>query len=341
MKSNKKIESLVKFIQIFLGIVFIFSGYTKLADLNLFAEAIANFKILSEQYISFVKYIIPIMEVIIGIGIIFNFKSSFPTFAATLLLSFFTSLIAVKLFEGEEISCGCFGALSHDTLDEYSLLRNIVLIIVSALIAFFYDYKSIQKKKNSNKTSIKNSKYKIIKNIIFYNIFFFIATQNLIFALQNKGLKTRLALLVNDHNILKKDELVKSFEINSLEDYNILVEYNLENPKSTLIFIFKPTCLSCKLNLPNWISLFNKIDTSYVRILPISIADQKTTLKYVVNNNIPFKSFYTKEDRFLLDYKAFITPQTILISNEGKVINIWKGILDKTSIREIINFLTN
>jgi peroxiredoxin len=95
------------------------------------------------------------------------------------------------------------------------------------------------------------------------------------------------------------------------------------------------------LNLPNWINLFNKIDTSRVKILPISIDEQKTTLNYIINNNIPFKAFYTTKERFLLDYKAFITPQTILISNEGKVINVWKGVLDKNSIDEIINLSTN
>ena len=75
---------LVFALQIILGIVFVFSGITKLIDINAFAEALVNFKLLNDNFITIVKYAIPIIEIILGIGIIFNFNSSFPSFISSL-----------------------------------------------------------------------------------------------------------------------------------------------------------------------------------------------------------------------------------------------------------------
>jgi len=55
------------------------------------------------------------------------------------------------------------------------------------------------------------------------------------------------------------------------------------------------------------------------------------------SNSIPFPVFFTKTDDFLINYKAFLTPQTILIDKNAKVINVWKGILDNNAINEILN----
>lgn len=101
-------------LKILLGIIFIFSGTSKLFDLNTFSEALFNFNLLNDELIYIVKYAIPIIEIVLGISIIFNFNSSLPAFISSLLLSLFTALIVVKLFEGEDISCGCFGALSSN-----------------------------------------------------------------------------------------------------------------------------------------------------------------------------------------------------------------------------------
>ncbi|PIP78355.1 MAG: hypothetical protein COW85_04285 [Ignavibacteria bacterium CG22_combo_CG10-13_8_21_14_all_37_15] len=331
---------LVFALQIILGIVFVFSGITKLIDINAFAEALVNFKLLNDNFITIVKYAIPIIEIILGIGIIFNFNSSFPSFISSLLLSFFTSLIIVKLFEGEEISCGCFGALSSDKLDLLSVFRNVALILIAVIVSTYYEkrkVKPLKKMSNGKDILFENDKYKYLKIIFAINIIFFLTFQTLIFALQNKGLKSRLALLINDHDILQKDEIVKPFGLNTVKNIKIDINYDTNLNKNTLLFLLKPTCSPCKLNLPNWISLYNKIDSSQTRILPIAIAELENTVNYISNNSIPFPVFFTKTDDFLINYKAFLTPQTILIDKNAKVINVWKGILDNNAINEILN----
>ena len=343
MLKRLKTYHLILTLQTILGIVFIFSGITKVIDLNKFAEALVNFKLLNDNLINIVKYTLPLIEITLGIFIIFNFHSSLPTIISSLMLSLFTALIVVKLFEGEEISCGCFGALSSDKLDILSVFRNVTLILFAIIVSTHYENINAKTKKevlNKKNKLFQKDRVKFLKIIFISNIIFFLATQNLIFALQNSGLKSRLALLINDHDILKKDEIVKPFEINTIQNVKINIDYSSNLNKNTLIFLLKPTCSPCKLNIPNWINLFNRIDSFQTRILPISIDELENTVNYILANSIPFPIFFTKADDFLLNYKAFLTPQTILIDKNAKVVNVYKGILDKNSINEILKIIS-
>ena len=338
MLSNSSKKKFIIVLQIILGLVFLISGFTKLIDLDRFSEALANFKLINNEILNIVKYLLPILEIALGIFIISNLNSSLPSFISALILSFFTALIVAKLFEGEEINCGCFGALSSEKLNLFSVFRNILLTLVAILISAFYENMNI---KNPQGFEIKDiipqkSFIKFIKTITLYNIIFFLAAQSLIFALQNNGLKSRLALLVDDHDILKKGEIVESFELNTLDGRKFKINYHNISQYS-LLLLFKPTCSPCKLNLPNWNNLVNQIDTSRTRIFAISIDSLENTSSYCKNNLVNFQIFYTQADEFLLNYKAFLTPQTILISEKSTVINVWKGILDSDSINEILN----
>ena len=239
MFKKNKTNYFVLSLKILLGIIFIFSGTSKLFDLNTFSEALFNFNLLNDELIYIVKYAIPIIEIVLGISIIFNFNSSLPAFISSLLLSLFTALIVVKLFEGEDISCGCFGALSSNKLDVLSVIRNVFLILISVIISnHFENKKNVRAELRLN----KQNNLQFVKIVFISNIIFFLATQNLIFALQNNGLKSRLALLTNDYDVLQKDEIVNSFELYTIYDKKLTIDYNPELNKNTLIFLLKPTC---------------------------------------------------------------------------------------------------
>lgn len=334
---NEKYQlHLVLLLKVIFGIVFIFSGATKLIDLNAFAEALVNFKLISNELIEIVKYAVPIFEILLGLGIILNFNSGIPAILASLMLSFFTALIIAKIFEGEEISCGCFGALSSDKLDELSILRNVILISIAIAISTYYE----NKKTKAEEKEEGVCKYKTLHLIFIANLIFFLASQSFIFALQNNGLKSRLALLVNDYDILKEGDIVKPFEFRTSNNEIINVNYNEIN-EQTLVFILKPGCSPCKANLPNWKYLIEQINSLKTRIFPISIDEIENTDRYISENSIPFPVYANKTDDFLLNYKAFLTPQTILIDDSGRVVKNWKGILNENAISEILNNINN
>jgi len=296
--------------QSFLGVVFIFSGFAKIINVQSFSEALINFKLFSIQIINITKYAIPIIEIILGFCIIFNFNSSFPSFLSSLLLSFFTALIIAKLFEGEEISCGCFGTYSNNKLDLYSVLRNVFLILISFIVSIYYESNKLNK---NSKDDIRKS----IRIILLVNITFYLASQDLIFAMQNMGLKSRLSSLLENENILKNGEKAKNFTVFSTSKEKINIQYSQNLSKKTLLFILKPSCTPCKLNLQNWEKIYFEIDTFKIRVFPVLLDRLESTLKYSLEYKLSFPIYYVEDSNFLADYKIYLTPQTILIDKKG------------------------
>jgi uncharacterized membrane protein YphA (DoxX/SURF4 family) len=58
------------------GLVFIFSGSIKLANLADFAKALSNFEIIPEPLISFVVILIPITEILVGAAILLGLRTA-------------------------------------------------------------------------------------------------------------------------------------------------------------------------------------------------------------------------------------------------------------------------
>jgi peroxiredoxin len=172
------------------------------------------------------------------------------------------------------------------------------------------------------------------------NLIFFLTIQNLIFAIQNNGLKSRLALLVNDYDILEIGDQVPSFQLSTNNGTTINIEYNMDNAKITLLYLLKPSCSACKENIVIWNNILLNTDSATTRIYAVSIDSLHITHEYEVQNSIPFKLYSNFTDNFLLNYKPFLTPQTILIDKNGIVLSNWKGILTENSANEIIYLLT-
>jgi len=156
-KSNLYLFSII--LRILFGSLLIFSAYTKFIDIPQFQKAILEFAIIPDMYSSMASYIIPLIELILGLLIIFNFYIILSLQGAIYLLTLFTSIIVVKLIEGgEEISCGCFGALSADKIDFYSVLRNIILLICALFILHFkIKEKAIRRLKHTSRSRMLKS----------------------------------------------------------------------------------------------------------------------------------------------------------------------------------------
>jgi uncharacterized membrane protein YphA (DoxX/SURF4 family) len=76
-KSHGEVTSrLLMLLRIGFGLVFIFSGSIKLANLADFAKALSNFEIIPEPLISFVVILIPITEILVGAAILLGLRTA-------------------------------------------------------------------------------------------------------------------------------------------------------------------------------------------------------------------------------------------------------------------------
>ena len=145
-KTENNINIVATVIRIIFGMVFLYSGIIKFIDLDAFAIALGKFKLLSESQHYILVYTIPIAEILLGLLLILNIKTHMTSQIITFMVALFTAVIIAKIYEGEEISCGCFGNLTEDVIDYKTVLRNFILIMIGiSLTSFYYSIRIINK----------------------------------------------------------------------------------------------------------------------------------------------------------------------------------------------------
>ncbi len=332
MKNYHSIVSLlISTLRILFGSIFIFSAFAKLTDLYIFEEALISFNLLDNNLVQISIYLIPIIELIIGIGILLNLYTSLFSQLITLMVALFTAVVVAKIFEGAEINCGCFGELTSTNIDSFTVLRNVVLIIIGIFLTVYYES---MEQINKSEISFKRIS-KTLQTVLFVTIFFFLAVQSVIFAIQNRELKSRLALLITDKDVLKEGDTVKAFSIIDLKENLHEIEYR--STTKTLIYIFSTKCSPCTKNLPNWNLLTEKLKETNTGIIGVSLNPIEDIKLYHSENDIQFPTYVPIDETFKLDYKGFLTPQTLLIDENAIVLKSIQGILQESTLSEIID----
>lgn len=116
--------------------VFVYSGAVKLMDPSRFAVIIAGFGLLPDALIYPLALLLPGIELVAGIGLIFALRGSLP--AITMMLVMFIAILLYGIHLGLDIDCGCFGP--EDPERAYkglkaALARDVVMI---GMVAFIY-----------------------------------------------------------------------------------------------------------------------------------------------------------------------------------------------------------
>ena len=108
----------------------------------------------------------------------------------------------------------------------------------------------------------------------------------------------------------------------------------LDNDRPTVLYVFKPECGWCTRNLPNLKALARSVSGEY-RFVMLSLTDGALR-DYVARNElgaIPVYGGLAEAER--ITYKLGGTPQTIVVSKEGKVLKSWMGAYTGAAAEEI------
>jgi uncharacterized membrane protein YphA (DoxX/SURF4 family) len=90
-----------------LGVIFVYSGITKLMAPEIFAVLIDAYGILPEPLVLPVAVMLPTVEVLAGAGLIVDLRGSLAVIAGMLLL--FMAILGYGISMGLDVDCGCFG----------------------------------------------------------------------------------------------------------------------------------------------------------------------------------------------------------------------------------------
>jgi uncharacterized membrane protein YphA (DoxX/SURF4 family) len=128
-------EVLALFTRLFVSLILIIAGVLKIQDQGVFVTVVESFGILPSTIAKTIGKLLPWFELILGIALILGLWPRWSTIFASSLLLIFTLVMAINLFRGKVVECGCFG---RGTKIGWKLIvRNCVLIV---LLGFVYAY---------------------------------------------------------------------------------------------------------------------------------------------------------------------------------------------------------
>lgn len=131
--NNKYLNQILRII---LGLIFIFSGVEKISNPAEFAQSIENYRLLPIISINLIAIILPWLELISGMLLLFGIKSKENSIIITSMMIVFTSAVIIAIFRNLDIDCGCFGTLAAQKVGFRKVIENIVLISIGFIIFF-------------------------------------------------------------------------------------------------------------------------------------------------------------------------------------------------------------
>lgn len=96
-----------------------------------------------------------------------------------------------------------------------------------------------------------------------------------------------------------------------------------DSTRPTVIYVFTPQCMWCTRNLDNFQTLVNQKGKDY-RFIGISLSKEGLE-KYVADHQLAFPIYTDIPTEVGEAYKMGGTPQTVVISPQGKVLQNWPG----------------
>jgi hypothetical protein len=103
----KTMELLYRMFRWTLGGIFIYAGGSKLLEPEIFAVLIEAYGIVPEGLLMSVALGLPLLEVIAGIGLLFDIRGSLALITGLLVL--FMVVLGYGIWMGLDVDCGCFG----------------------------------------------------------------------------------------------------------------------------------------------------------------------------------------------------------------------------------------
>ncbi|MFH2044764.1 MAG: MauE/DoxX family redox-associated membrane protein [Pseudomonadota bacterium] len=104
--NNKVLKWSYPVIRWAIAITFVYAGASKLPDTEAFSELIGAYGLVPESMVPIVAILLPILEILAGIGLVFDLRGSL--FVITALLLLFIGVLGYADYLGFNIDCGCF-----------------------------------------------------------------------------------------------------------------------------------------------------------------------------------------------------------------------------------------
>lgn len=157
---------------------------------------------------------------------------------------------------------------------------------------------------------------------------------NLLLAWKVKSLESSL-LYLKSEGVLSVGTLVPPIEAKDIDNRPATIAYLGDGPPMVL-YIFTPECKWCARNMENIKSLTKQVGSNH-RFIGLSLSPDKLR-DYVADNNLGFPVYSGLSPAFSTTYKVGGTPETLVISPEGRVLKKWTGAYTKDIQKDVEDY---
>lgn len=145
---------------------------------------------------------------------------------------------------------------------------------------------------------------------------------NLLLAYKVRTLSDSLAELTAPPPAVEVGTVVSPIKAHGLDGQASVISY-ADGDRPVVLYVFTPQCPWCARNLANLKTLLAHGRGDY-RFVGLSLTD-KDVRDYAAKNQLDLPVYFNPSDEATREYKLGSTPQTIVISRDGKVLKNWLG----------------
>ncbi len=130
-------NSLTGILRIIMGTLFIYSGFFKALDLESFGRVIILYDISPEVLVPYAAIILPFMELVVGMLLVFGYRIKASALITILLMIFWIIIISINVYRGKNFDCGCFETSRFGLKEEIGIsliVRDTIFLIILFLI---------------------------------------------------------------------------------------------------------------------------------------------------------------------------------------------------------------
>lgn len=134
--TSKSMSLLIRVLfPLIIATVFIFAAVPKIIDPATFAKAIYQYHLAPAWSISLMAIYLPWIELVCALAFLFvpHWRPASGLLIAGMLFVF-TAAVAISLYRGLNISCGCFGRAADQEVSMLKIAENTLLFVITLIV---------------------------------------------------------------------------------------------------------------------------------------------------------------------------------------------------------------
>ena len=319
-----------------LSAVFLLSGVAKLLDPAGSRTSLRDFGVPAALVPVFV-WLLPSAELVCAVLLLVPALALWGAIGAATLLVVFTLGIAVNLLRGRKPACHCFGQLSSEPVGSGTLVRNVALLAVAALIVWQRDIAAasgLGAVTGASSPVVLLALAFVAQTVLGVTALYYVLRQNGRMLLRVEALEVRLGIAAAPEPVntgLPVGTEAPAIDLVDLAGRRVTLVQLHEKATPVLLLFSEPECGACEALLPD-VAQWQQDYADRLQVLLVSRDSVEANLEKL--GALAISPILLQKDREVADaYGVVGTPSAVVVT-DGRIGSLLAAGAD--AIRELV-----